>query len=164
MTINNRNFILAYILLVALPVFGLVGILRSGRNLAAPMSLSGTWKISADLDQLSASPCTKLFAGANTAFSISQSGTMFVLNFPNSGMPSVSGKIDGSTITADLASASAAKDPACSLQPVSLTASVDDKTTPHSMRGVVRVQNCSSCGPVEFRAIRDEQLKAKETR
>lgn len=162
MTINNRNFILAYILLVALPVFGLVGILRSGRNLAAPMSLSGTWKISADPSQLSASPCTKLFAGPNTAFSISQSGTMFVLNFPNAALPSTSGKIDGSTITADLASV--AKDPACSLQPVSLTASVDDKATPRSMRGVVRVQNCSSCGPVEFRAIRDEQLKAKETR
>ena len=162
MTSSNRNFVFAYILLVALPLFGLAGVLRSGRKLVAPLSVSGAWKISVNPDQLSANPCMKFLAGPNLAFTISQSGKTFVL-IPNSGRPATAGKIEGSTISADLGNAAGAKDPACVLQTVSLTASVDAKTTPRSMYGVLRVENCSSCAPVEFRAIRDEQSKAKET-
>ena len=162
MTSSNRSFALAYIVLVALPLFGLAGVLRSGRSLVAPLSVSGIWKISARQDQFSANTCTKLFAGPNAAFSISQSGKMFVLNFPNSDLPSMSGRVEGSTITADLAAPSAA-DPVCAIRPVSLTASIDASTTPRSMQGILRVENCSNCAPAEFRAILDEQPKAKVT-
>ncbi|MBZ5506091.1 MAG: hypothetical protein LAO78_11580 [Acidobacteriia bacterium] len=42
---NNLRFFLAYIFLVGLPLSGMVGILRYGRNVAAPTGLQGTWKL-----------------------------------------------------------------------------------------------------------------------
>ena len=42
---SNRNFAVAYLFLVALPVLGLVGVLRSGRSLTAPLF---RWRIMED--------------------------------------------------------------------------------------------------------------------
>lgn len=41
----NKNFTVAYLFLVLLPVFGLVGILRSGQTLKAPASMDGVWML-----------------------------------------------------------------------------------------------------------------------
>ena len=45
---TNRNFVVAYILLVGLAVARLRGVLKSGRSLTAPISVDGTWKVEAD--------------------------------------------------------------------------------------------------------------------
>lgn len=163
MTHSSRNFVFAYVLLVALPLFGLAGVLRAGRQLAAPVSVAGVWKIT-NSDQLAANPCAKVLGTPNAAFTISQSGRMFTLSVPNPGTPASSGTIDGTAINANLTSASSAKDPACSVQLLLLSASVDTETTPRSIEGVLHVETCPSCKPVEFRAIREEQPKAKEAR
>lgn len=164
MTHSNRNFALAYVLLVALPICGLAGVLRSGRSLSAPISVSGVWRISANEDQLVANPCAKLLAGPNASFTISQSGKMFTLALPNAGVPTSSGAVEGTTISANLTPASASRDAACITQPITLTASVNSKTTPSSLQGVLRIENCANCTPIEFLATRDEQTKAKEAR
>ncbi len=161
MTHSNRNFVLAYVLLVALPLFGLAGVLRSGRKLSAPISVSGTWKISTN-DQSAGNSCAKALAGPNAIITISQSGRMFTVNLPNAGLASSAGTVEGTTINANLTPASASKDPACTTQPLMLTASVDTMTTPRSLQGVFRVENRPNCTPVEFRAVRDEQAKIKE--
>ena len=59
---SNRNFIIAYILLVGLPVLGLVGVLKTGRGVAAPISLDGTWTLQADSSRLASLPCGKSLA------------------------------------------------------------------------------------------------------
>ncbi len=164
MTHSNRNFILAYVLLVALPLFGLAGILRSGRNLSAPMSVGGLWKISANPDQLAAFPCGKSLLAPNAAFTISQSGKAFTLNLPNSALSSTSGSIEGNTISATLIpSTVAAKETGCGDHSIALTATVDTKASPRTLQGTLRVQNCPGCAAIEFRGIREEQAKAKET-
>lgn len=48
MTHANRNFAFAYVLLVALPLFGLARVLRSERKFSAPMSVGGLWTIAAN--------------------------------------------------------------------------------------------------------------------
>ena len=138
MTHSNRNFVLAYVLLVALPLFGLAGVLRAGRHLAAPVSVAGVWKIT-NPDQLAANACAKNLATPNATFTISQSGRMFTLSVPNPGSPASSGTIDGTAINANLTPASSAKDPACSAQPLLLSASVNTKTTPRSIDGVLHI-------------------------
>jgi hypothetical protein len=163
-THSNRNFILAYVLLVALPLFGLAGILRSGRNLSAPMSVGGTWKINANPDQLAAFPCGKFLLAQNAAFTISQSGKAFTLNSPNSALSANSGAIEGNTINATLIpSAVGPKEAGCADHSLSLTATLDTKASPRALQGTLRVQNCVECATVEFRGIREEQAKAKET-
>ncbi len=44
MSPSNRKFVLAYILLVGLPLLGLIGVLRAGRNLAAPAAIRSAVK------------------------------------------------------------------------------------------------------------------------
>ena len=57
---TSRNFVVAYIVLVGLPLAGLAGVLRSGRNLAAPMSVDGSWKVEADATRLTNLSCASL--------------------------------------------------------------------------------------------------------
>jgi hypothetical protein len=164
-THSNRNFALAYAILVALPLFGLAGVLRSGRKLSAPMSVSGLWKINANQDQFAELPCGKFLLAQDAAFTISQSGRAFTLNFPNSALPATSGTIEGNTINAALiTSAVAATEAGCGEHSLSLTAIVDTKANPRSLRGALRVENCPGCAAIEFRGIRDEQANAQETR
>jgi hypothetical protein len=163
-THSNRNFLFAYVLLVALPVVGLAGVLRSGRILSAPTSVGGTWKISASTDQLAGLPCGKSLLAPNSAFTIAQSGKAFTLNTSNSALSATTGTVEGTTISATLIpSAVAAKENGCGERSLSLTATVDTKASPRSLQGTLRVQDCPGCAAVEFRGIRDEQAKAKET-
>jgi Kef-type K+ transport system membrane component KefB len=48
MSYTNRKFVLVYIVLVGLPLLGLFGILRAGRKLAAPVSVSQTASLEAN--------------------------------------------------------------------------------------------------------------------
>jgi hypothetical protein len=160
-TNSNKRFALAYVLLVALPVVGLAGVLRSGRKLSAPVSVNGAWRLSFSGDQLAGFSCGKLLPAQNAALAISQSGTEFTLNVPNSGLAAASGTVEENRIYATLIPT--AKDAACAGHSLGLTATVDIKASPRSMQGALGVQDCPGCAAVEFRGIREEQAKSKET-
>lgn len=159
---SNRNFVFAYIVLVGVPVLGLVGVLRGGKTLTAPISVSGSWKVSADQSRFLANPCARILSGANATFAISQSGKNFTLTVPSASLSTSSGAIEGTTLRADLTPIAGSKDPACTTQPVSLVASVP-QSDPRSLHGVLHVDNCSSCDPIQFQGTRDEQLKPTRT-
>jgi hypothetical protein len=162
-TRTNRNFAAAYIVLVALPVLVLAAVLRSERNLAAPIALGGQWRIQIDAAKLAALPCEKsLFTSEGAGFTVSQSGKNFTLNRVNSPMPGASGQIEGTAMKATiLASAEGAQEAGCGGRVLSLTAKVDPKENPLSLEGRLSVEDCSTCLPVEFRAIREGQARAK---
>lgn len=163
MTHSNRNFALAYVLLVALPLFGLAGVLRSGQKLSAPMSVGGVWKIAANQDQLAGFPCGKSVLAQNAAFTISQSGTTFTLNTLPPALSGTSGSVEGNTIRTILLPSGAAKEAGCGDHSLALVASVDTKASPRTLQGSLRVESCPACAAIEFRGIRDEQPKTKET-
>jgi hypothetical protein len=163
MSKTNRNFVIAYILLVGLPILGLVGVLKSGRNLTAPISIDGVWQVQADPAQLAASPCGKALAShADATFAISQSGKTFLLGFgsvnPSNGSRSVaSGTIDGTTLRASLPgnSVASAPDGGCGQgRELTLVATVNPKTDPRSLAGTFSISDCPSCASIEFHAIR----------
>jgi hypothetical protein len=162
-TRTNRNFVAAYIVLVALPVLGLAAVLRSERNLAAPIALGGQWRIQIDAAKLAALPCEKsLFTSEGAGFTISQSGKNFTLNRVNSPMLGASGQIEGTVMKATIpTSAEGAQEAGCGGRIFSLTATVDPKANPLSLEGKLSVDDCSTCLPVEFRAIREDQARAK---
>jgi hypothetical protein len=160
MSKTSRNFVVAYILLVGLPILGLVGVLKSGRSLAAPISIDGVWQLRADPAQLAALPCGKTFADGAPTLSISQSGKNFSWNLgslnPSSGSSSdASGVIDGTTLHASLLPAGSASDGGCGQsRALTLVATVNPKADPRSLAGTLSLNDCASCAPVAFNAVR----------
>src|SRR4249919_775348 len=74
----NRNFAVAYLLLVVIPILGLAGGLRSGSKLAAPTAIGGPWKMQVNTFHLAALPCAMSVATMRDVdFTISQSGKYF---------------------------------------------------------------------------------------
>ncbi|MBZ5721485.1 MAG: hypothetical protein LAO03_13990 [Acidobacteriia bacterium] len=157
MTRTNRNFVIAYALLVALPVAGLLGVLRYGSSLQAPVSVDGVWEVQSDRSPFAALLCGQSFATAeDLAITISQSGKGFSLDLANGFRTKAAGVIEGNTLSASL-SPPAVRSSAAGCETgrvLQLTASVDPKAEPKTLAGVLSVADCSACVPVEFRAIR----------
>jgi hypothetical protein len=148
----NRNFVIAYVLLVGLPLLGLAGVLRSGRSLNAPFSVDGSWKIDAGAAHLSAAPCGDFLSSvSNSPVSISQSGTSLVIAL---GGKTTTGTLTGKTIKAQFAGANSPNATDCSDRALALTATLDPLTEPRTMSGRLSVEGCASCAPVDFRGIR----------
>ncbi len=157
MALTNRNFILAYILLVGLPLIGLIGALKAGRKLTAPVSVDGQWLLQADSIQLAALPCGKMLAeNPDATVAISQSGQNFTLTLPSDPKSVGSGTLAGTALQASLApSLTWSQESGCgSGYELSLLAAVDPNTNPRSLAGHLSITNCPSCGSVEFRAFR----------
>jgi hypothetical protein len=152
----NLNFVIAYILLVGLPVLGLVGVLRAGRTLTAPISVDGVWKVEAHADQVAALPCSGTSFLRNTSLLISQSGRSLMLSFDSGSRNTASGIIDGHSVRASaLPMPDYSAEVGCgSNRLLSLNATVDVQSGLRSMVGNMTVEGCSSCGPVGFHAIR----------
>jgi hypothetical protein len=110
MSENSRHFVLAYALLVVLPLASLGAVLKLGRHLSAPRSVDGVWKVQLDPAQLASFPCGKsLLAAPQDTFAISQSGRTFTLTSANpasgnSPQFTAVGTIEGRTLQAKLLS------------------------------------------------------------
>jgi hypothetical protein len=157
MSRTSRNFFVAYALLVGLPIAGLVGILKSGRTLAAPISVDGVWKLQTDPVRLAALPCGKTLASSpDAALAISQSGRNFTLSLSDGPKSTASGVLDGTSLKASLVpSAPWSEEAGCgSGREITLVAIVDPKANPRSLEGTLSVSHCLSCAPVDFRAVR----------
>jgi|HubBroStandDraft_1064217.scaffolds.fasta_scaffold00001_178 hypothetical protein len=157
----NTNFILAYVFLVALPVVGLIGVLKSGRKLTAPISVDGLWQLQADPVRLAALPCGKTLAqNPNTALVISQSGKNFTVSLSNDPKSTSSGVLEGNTLKALLVPSVAWSAGCGDSRELSLVATVDPKADPRSLAGLLSVNHCPACASVEFHAVRQTpQLK-----
>lgn len=166
MTRTNRNFVIAYALLVALPVAGLLGVLKYGGTLQAPVSVDGVWKLQSDPARFAVLPCGASFAtAADVAITISQSGKGFTLDVANGLKTTTAGVIDGNTLTASLVPSNPWSTPSCGAGRVlQLTASVDPKADPRTLAGELAVSDCSTCAPIEFRAIRPGNAGKRESR
>jgi hypothetical protein len=158
---SNRNFAVSYVFLVALPIAGLAGILRSGRSLKAPISLDGGWNVQAADTKGTLSPCmSALGLDGNTPVTISQSGENFVLN---SGKAAGNGLFAGLTLQASLKPAgSVTAAPKCGGDgSVVLTANVDAKASPRVLSGALSIHGCPSCESVEFHAVKQSSTQKK---
>lgn len=154
---TSRNFVVAYILLVGLPLLGLAGVLRTGRTLVAPISIDGNWKIQGDASRITGPSCSKTMASLlNSSLVISQSGTSLALTFNTPSKIPASGSLEGTSLKAVIAPPrNSAAEAGCGgeLLPT-ITASVDPKSEPRTLAGILSVSGCASCAAVEFRAVR----------
>jgi hypothetical protein len=162
---TSRNFVVAYILLVGLPLLGLAGVLRTGRSLSAPISVGGVWKPEANSGNLSSHPCDKTLSFlVNSSWAISQSGKSVVLSFDDPTRTIMSGALEGKALRA---SAVSARDPKSNSgcrddQRFTMIATVDPSTEPRSLTGRVAVDGCEACAPLEFHAVRQPRATGGE--
>ena len=159
----NRNFIIAYIFLVGLPLLGLVGVLKTGRNLTAPASVDGTWKVEAATDPqaASASSCGNYYSAITSQpLSISQSGPNLVIALAG-GTRTTAGTIEGKTLTAQFRGGDGSRG-ACADRSLNLTAALDSQAEPRTLLGTIRVENCAAC-LLQFHAVRQPRAAAGGT-
>jgi hypothetical protein len=157
MSHTNRNFIIAYIILVGLPIVGLAGALKSGRTLTAPISVDGAWTLQPDPAQLAALPCAKSLAPVqDTTLAISQSGKNFTLSFASWPKSIGSGRIEGTRLTASLIPPDLWTSQAgCgNARELSIMATVEGKADSRSVVGTLSVNDCPSCATVRFHGFR----------
>ena len=155
MSSTNRRFVVAYILLVGLPLAGLAGVLRTGRHLTAPISIDGTWKLDIAAGHAT-TPCDQAIASLlSSNLIVSQSGRSLELTLGGGNKIEFPGQLDGAKVAASLAPISGCSDD----QPVTLVASVDANSEPRSLAGTLSVENCTSCARQEFHAVRQPKAQ-----
>jgi hypothetical protein len=165
MTYTTKRFAVSYVFLVFLPVLGLLGVLRQGRDMKAPISVDGQWKLQFDPAQLAALPCAKALASAeNPVLAISQSGERFTLTTSGGLKTSSSGVLQDKTLNASLQpSESTGNDSGCDRQ-LTLMAKLDPNASPKSLSGTLSANGCPACAPVDFRAFKETPAPVKGAR
>lgn len=162
---TNRNFVIAYIILVGMPLLGLAGILRSGRGLSAPISVDGVWKLSTDTANQPSGRCGKSLASLQDwLLTISQSGKELVVSLNNGSSATGSGVIEGTTLNATVPLREAsANEPGCAIDGVlTLSATINPKAEDRSMQGTISVSGCTSCSGVKYQAVRQTRSARTE--
>ena len=161
MSHTNRNFVIAYILLVGLPLLGLVGILRSGRALKAPVSIDGSWKVESVSARGPGQACEKAISGLSSpSFRIEQSGKNLTIALHNPAKTSAQGSLDGTNLGVPLVTTDDSASGCVAGQTLILTAMIVPGTEPRSMTGSFSVKDCPSCAAIEFRAVKQPKGQA----
>jgi hypothetical protein len=161
MSRNNKTFAIAYTLLVILPVTGMLAILKQGRKLTAPVSVSGVWRLRSDLAGL---PCAKSLASLqDVAIVVSQSGKDLTLNWMNAQRTTTSGAINGTTLTASvLPFEMGPSEAGCGISgPLLLTATVDVHSSPRSLSGTASAIGCPECPAVSVSGVKQDIVAEK---
>ncbi|HEV2468687.1 MAG TPA: hypothetical protein VGS78_05800 [Candidatus Sulfotelmatobacter sp.] len=151
MSRTNRNFVVAYIVLVGLPLLGLAGILRSGRHLTAPISVDGTWRIEVNGNAAAGPACAAASTFLSSPFVIGQSGRNLIVTFGKN-KATATGTLDNKSLNTSIPAGDEVSAAQCG--PAMLTAAVNPAAEPRSMSGQLSFPGCQTCAPVEFRAIR----------
>ena len=155
MSSTNRRFIFAYLLLVGLPLAGLAGVLRTGRHLAAPISIDGSWKVDILTATTPGQSCEKAVSSlAASSFGISQSGKGLTLTLQNPSKTSGDGTLEGRSLNVPLATTDSSVPGCAASQTLVLTATIDPESQPRSMAGAMWVTDCPSCAKIQFHAVR----------
>ena len=161
---SNRKFLVAYLLLVGLPLLCLAGVLRAGRKLTAPTSVDGAWKFETDTARLASLPCGKSVAAFQDAVvNISQSGKSLILTRSDVTRTPSSGTIEDTQLTALIPWPEAASsETECrgdgTLQ---LVATIDASAKPKFMVATISIPGCSSCAALEFHGARQVHSAGK---
>lgn len=147
----HNHLVLAYILLVGLPLLGLFSVLEAGRGLVPLPAISGEWNLELDASPATPGNCLQLAGAQREILNISQSGANVVVSFNQAPKMTLTGTLEGNHL-AGLTSARAAGCGEGAL--VRLAATVGGKPGRHSLDGHLSWEGCASCTPVAFRAVR----------
>jgi hypothetical protein len=144
---------LLYLVLVGIPIVGVFGIVRLGRDLKPPISVGGVWNIEGSPRPAGVLPCNN-FGSDPLILTISQSGSHLALKFNDPNETKLSGEINDAVISARSQEGQTASRPASVLQ---LQARVDRQPGLHVLQGVLTSPNCPPGRQLSFRAVRQRK-------
>ncbi len=156
---RSRNFVFAYAFLVALPLIGLAGVLKTGRGLTAPRAIDGLWAF--QIDAGAQTGCSGFFASIpDKVISISQSGKSFLLSIPGEPRIAATGTLEGNAIRATVTSRESLQSCSGPAQ-LRLVANVEKEADSSVISGQLSDATCSSCASAVFKATRKEDAPRK---
>jgi hypothetical protein len=142
-----QHFLL-YLAFVGIPLFGLVGVLRLGRDLPSPPSVGGRWKLDSGGRLASALACAPTQDEDPIVLRIGQSGPHLRMDLRDTDNFLLRGKLEGTNVSADAAG------PRSQPPAVRLRAQVEPGSQPPVLVGTLDVTRCPS--QVPFRAVREK--------
>jgi hypothetical protein len=154
---RNLKVIASYIAFVGLPLLALIGVLRMGRDLTAPVSVAGLWKATINSDQ--SASCRKEMAPLQeNSISIIQSGRGLVLALERGKGVFSSGAIAGDALSGTLSIPAALAQDTHSDRAFVIEAHVNPHARPRTLDGIISPAQGGSCGPARFHATRQSTL------
>jgi len=162
---SKRKLIVAYLILVGLPLLALLAILRGGERLTPPVSVGGAWNIDADFSALASTACKNLMLGVKQPLlSISQSGPSLALTFNNSQRTTLAGTINDTKLSTEPEHSDASTVGNCvDPRAIRVVAQVAKQAGQRILTGTLSLMDCAECAPIRFRATR-QAPKADEGR
>jgi hypothetical protein len=160
---NRTRIIVAYILLVGVPLLALVGILRAGSRMTPAPALRGKWIVETDFSRWRDLPCEAVLKSApQPFFTIGQSGKDLTITLNNPEKTVLFGRIRGFDLRAastvaqinyDSVPAASCPDP----RSLRFAAHIDGSGKERSLKGTISVESCTECAPLSFSAIRQPE-------
>ena len=152
------KIVLLYITFVGLLFIGLLGILRVGEKLKAPIDVSGDWVLSEDFTNNTINSCTPLiFRKKNHLLSIEQSGIYLKAAFNDDSKLEFTGKLDNNKITLTQTNHSKTDSAAeCGKYiPAEISAEVAlQNGEKDELSGNWSIPNCNACKSIAFNAVK----------
>jgi hypothetical protein len=159
---NKRKLVRDYILFVGVPLLALVGILRAGRHLTAPVALHGNWSVQADFHPWQGVPCGALLINSQPLLlRIDQSGRNLTLTLNDPARTALPGTLDGFSLSTTFSAGRGGTAPAprpdagcLGSQSLRIQATVYQHEKQRSLAGTFNLDGCASCPPIAFSATR----------
>jgi hypothetical protein len=142
---THVKHLIQYLALVGAPALGLLGVLRLGRDLTAPMAVHGTYPLAATGG--SAGPCLRQLVSDST-LAIAQSGERIEVRLARGAV--LHGVLDGTRITARGTLPAGGECPAD--EPVRFEAATIRAGREVRLEAQLRAE-CAACGSLALRAV-----------
>jgi len=159
---KKRKLVTDYILFVGIPLLALVGILRAGKHLTAPVALHGNWSVLADFSPWQGVPCGALLINTRPLLlRIDQSGSDLTLTLNDPARTTLPGIIDGFSLSTTFSAGRGGTAPAprpdagcLGSQSLRIQAAVKQHEKQRSLAGTFNLDGCASCPAIAFSATR----------
>jgi hypothetical protein len=154
----QKNFLLAYILLVGLPLLGVFTVLKGGRGLVPLPAMSGDWDLSVDASTAAANNCFAPLTVPRQTVAISQSGADVIVSFKQLREISIAGTLEGNHLTG-ITGPSGPAGTCAEGAALRWTATVMGAPGQRTLDGHFFIDACASCAPAAFHAVRRSPLR-----
>jgi hypothetical protein len=159
---NKGKLVRDYILFVGVPLLFLVGILRAGRHLTAPVAVHGDWSVQADFAPWQGVPCGALLINSQPLrLRIDQSGSYLTLTLNDAPKTALPATIEGFSLSTTFSTGRGGNAPAprpgdgcLGSQPLRIQATVNQHEKQRLLAGTFNLDGCASCPPIPFSATR----------
>lgn len=141
--LREMRAVLAYITLVGLPIFGILGVLQFGKSLRSSLSVAGDWRLELSPAWANGADCGRTRLSHAFTINVSQSGSALSFSVKDGAFDRLTGTIVDSQVSAVGAASS-----------LRLRAEIDRVSKPDRMSGSITLAGCKETDRIDFVATR----------